>query len=129
LVIAGGEIYEVDPRRREPVDPTNCCVTDILTVSELNCLIFVRNHTSLMRWDATGMRWDTGRISGDGFSNLRVEGGRVLGEAWTAPSDEWLPFAVDLDTGDASGGAEQLSDYKSGRRLTRGCSGPRPRMA
>ena len=118
LVIAGGALYEVDPVKAEPVDVADCCVTEILHISYLNCFVFARNHVSLMRWDAAGKRWDTGRISWDGFAKLRAERQHVLGEAWSAPGDEWRPFEVDLDTGDASGGAEQLPDYKRGRRLT-----------
>jgi len=112
LVIAGGALYDVDPRKAEPMDEADCCVTEVLTVTELNCFVFALNHISLMRWDATGKRWDTGRISWDGFANLRVQGNRILGEAWSAPNDEWVPMEVDLDTGEVSGGADQLPDYR-----------------
>ena len=118
LVIAGGALYEVDPGRAEPIDVTDCCVTEILHIPDLNCFVFARNHVSLMRWDADGKHWDTGRISWDGFAKLRPDGDRILGEAWSAPDDQWLPFEVDLETGETTGGAEQLPDYKNGRRLT-----------
>ena len=118
MVIAGGALYEVDPGRAEPIDVTDCCVTEILHIPDLNCFVFARNHVSLMRWDADGKHWDTGRISWDGFAKLRADGDRILGEAWSAPNDQWLPFEVDLKSGETTGGAEQLPDYKKGRRLT-----------
>jgi hypothetical protein len=118
LVIAGGSLYEVAPEKAESIDETDCCVIEILDIPSLHCFVFARNHVSLMRWDAAGKQWDTGRISWDGFANLRADGGRILGEAWSAPGNRWLPFEVDLETGEASGGAEELTDYKKGRRLT-----------
>ena len=41
LVIAGGALYEVDPVKAEPVDVADCCVTEILHISYLNCFVLI----------------------------------------------------------------------------------------
>jgi hypothetical protein len=111
LVVANGALYEVDPERAEPIPESDCCVTEIWPLPSINAILFVRDHIALMLWTANGRAWDTGRLSWDGFRNVRIAGDRVEGEAWSAPGDNWPPFQVDLRTGEFSGGAVELPDY------------------
>jgi hypothetical protein len=111
LVIANGALYEVDPERAEPIAESDCCVTEIWPIPSTNTILLARDHIALMLWTAHGRAWDTGRLSWDGFRNVRIAGDRVEGEAWSAPGDSWSPFRVDLRTGEFSGGAVELPDY------------------
>jgi hypothetical protein len=111
LVIANGAIYEVDPDHAEPLSESDCCVTAIWPVESMNALLFARSHIALMLWGARGREWDTGRLSWDGFRNVRIEGSWIEGEAWSAPDDSWPRFQVNLKTGEYTGGAIGLPDY------------------
>ena len=117
LVIANGAMYEVDPEHPQPINESACCVTGIWPVPSMKAILLARNHISLVLWTAHGRGWDTGRLSWDGFRNVRVDGERVEGEAWSAPDNSWPPFHVDLKTGEFWGGAVKLPDY--GKPLNR----------
>jgi hypothetical protein len=115
-VIAGGALYEVDPKIPGPVEQAACCVTDTLEAPDAEKLILVWNHIELGCWGARGEVWNTGRISWDGFRNLKIDAGRITGDAWSPMGDRWFPLSVDINTGVVEGGAEDLLDYGEGRK-------------
>lgn len=58
-----------------------------------------------LRLSADGVLWRSRRISWDGFSDLRFEGERLTGKAWSPVEDTWLPFELDVRSGHAEGGS------------------------
>ena len=102
LVIAGGEAYEVEPSSRSCVRMFGGSIEELL---EHDGRLVLSNGIWLEAFGAEGFIWRSRRISWDGFRNLRVEEGEVLGEAWNPFEDECVPFAVDLSTGEVRGGS------------------------
>lgn len=49
--------------------------------------------------------WRTRRLSWDGMMEVRVDGERIVGNAYDPMNDEWTPFAVEIATGEAVGGS------------------------
>jgi hypothetical protein len=54
---------------------------------------------------AVGLHWRSRRISWDGMREVRLEGLRLFGEAWSPFEDCWLPFELDLCSGEFTGGS------------------------
>lgn len=102
VVISGGACYLVHPAEPGPVDEFLCCVTRIHSYGE--SYVFELNHTAFVGFGADGVLWRTPALSWDGFRKVRIEGATLAGEAWYAPTDEWLPITVDLTTGMTTGG-------------------------
>ena len=65
-------------------------------------LLFVGHH-SILAWGRDGEAWESGRLSWEGITNLRIEvrieGATLHGEGWDLMTDKELPFALDLNTG------------------------------
>jgi hypothetical protein len=105
-VVARGTGYVVsvdDPEHWEriPVIP----VLDVRIVGELGLVVFA-DHTKLVGYDATGLRWKTARLSWDGLRIVEVSASRVIGEYWDIRDEATKRFDVDLETGKACGGVE-----------------------
>jgi hypothetical protein len=54
--------------------------------------------------DAAGLRWTTVRLSWEGLTLGEVRDGTLQGMGWNMPSDREVGFAVDLKTGEHTGG-------------------------
>jgi hypothetical protein len=101
-VIAGGQGYLIQPVTRSLRRTFGGYICSTL---QLDDLLITDSRVCLEGWDRDGQRWHTRRISWDGIRDLRVDGGKVKGEAWSPLDDTWKPFTVDLKTGVAEGGA------------------------
>jgi hypothetical protein len=104
LVIAGGQGYVVDPKDRSKRDYFGADIEVAIPVNELNAVVF-GNGLWFESIGADGWLWRSGRISWDGMRDLRSEGLRLLGNAWSPIEDCWQPFQMDLRTGRFSGGS------------------------
>jgi hypothetical protein len=103
IVIAGGQAYVIDPEERRLLAVFGGYINMALAVPSANLLV-TDNGVWLEAWDKSGLRWRSRRISWDGMRDLRIENGKIKGEAWSAPDDCEYPFAVDLTTGAVEGG-------------------------
>ena len=56
-------------------------------------------------FDASGLRWRSGRISWDGMRGITLSGNQVAGEAWSPLEDRWMPFTLNADIGKSVGGS------------------------
>ena len=75
----------------------------LIRVPEKNIVIF----GSCVDFEAigtSGCAWQSRRISWDGIRSLKLEGDTLTGEAWSF-EDIWLPFSLDINTGEHKGGA------------------------
>jgi hypothetical protein len=101
-VIAGGQGYEVDPRRRYLHSVFGGSIEIAVTACSQGLLI-MGDGIRLEAWVGHDLRWQSRRISWDGMRNVRVEGDKIAGEAWSPVDDCYCPFTVDLATGRVEG--------------------------
>jgi len=103
VVVAGGEGYIVEPSSRRLIATFGGQICWSRSFVEHRLLLF---HNGLW-FDAhgsSGPLWQTRRLSFDGIRVRSIEWPWLRGEAWTFDGDRWEPFAVDLRSGEASGG-------------------------
>jgi hypothetical protein len=108
IVIAGGTGYLVELESRALVRTFGGAINDVLYLPSHEALIF-GNGLWFECANPDGLRWKTQRISWDGMQGVRLEGERILGEAFDTAKGQWLPFDVDVVTGDVVGGADPPS--------------------
>ena len=102
--VAGGYAYLIDTSN--PVRSTHLPlrpVVDVLVLPAHGLLIFVGFH-SLMAWNRDGLTWETARLSWEGVRLGDVEGHTLHGSGWNMQTDKDVAFAVDLRTGQHTGG-------------------------
>ena len=102
LVIAQGDASIVDPESRAVRDR----MSDIQEVIELPSLrsIVLRDFIRFTALTADNKGWRSPRISWDGFRRIEVRGTDLFGEAYTPVQDSWVPFKLDLLTGQCPDG-------------------------
>jgi hypothetical protein len=106
VVVAAGQAYVVNAKSRGLEDQFGGDLVSALEAAEPRVIVIV-GLTDLKILDVTG-RWDTPRLSWDGFDKVRVEGSAVLGDAWEPGDEIYFPFRVDLRTREVSGGSFPL---------------------
>jgi hypothetical protein len=104
LVIAGGHGYIVDPHDRAKREYFGAQIEIAVQAPELNNIVF-GNGFWLESLGPDGWQWRSGRISWDGMRELRCDGLQLLGQAWSPLENCWLPFALDLRSGEFTGGS------------------------
>ena len=102
--VAGGYAYVIDTTAPEqsthiPLRP----VTEVRLLEQHNLLLFVGFH-QLLAWGPGGQLWQSGRLTWEGLRLGGVEGHTLHGFGWNLMTDRDVPFAVDLRTGDHTGG-------------------------
>jgi hypothetical protein len=106
--VAGGYAYVVDTRA--PEHSTHIAlrpVTEVVVLPEHGLLVFSGFH-ALLAWGREGVAWQTARLSWEGvlLTGLQSDG-RLHGFGWDMRTDKELEFAVDLRTGQHTGGGFQ----------------------
>jgi hypothetical protein len=101
LVIAGGQGYVVDPVARTQLDTFGGQIIDVIALPDG---IVASNGVWLEKIREGRVAWKSNRVSWDGIRRLQVEGGHLVGEAWSY-LDTWHAFTVDLADGSTTGGA------------------------
>jgi hypothetical protein len=104
IVVAGGQAYLINPEERRSLAIFGGSIDTALAVPSAGLLV-MGNGIWLEAWDSSGLRWRSRRFAWDGMRDLRIENGKVKGEAWSAVDDREYPFAVDLTTGTVEGGS------------------------
>ncbi|GLH78193.1 hypothetical protein SSBR45G_31020 [Bradyrhizobium sp. SSBR45G] len=97
IVVARGHGSVVDVARTS-VTASLCDVTQLIPLDALG-LVLVERLTDFIAIGADGMRWQSPRISWDGFRSVSISADQLRGEAYSAPDEEWVPFTLDLATG------------------------------
>lgn len=80
-------------------------VVDVRAITAAGLVVFA-NHTEMLAYDASGVRWRTKRLSWDGLKVVAVGEQTIVGEYWDIRDDAMRTFEVDLQTGAAHGGVE-----------------------
>jgi hypothetical protein len=112
IVVAGGEGYVVDPATAE-LKATFGGGIEGLWVTESQLVILNDGGIRFSALGESDWRWHTQRLSWDGFERVTIDGPRILGQAWDAIDQCWLPFSIDLATGASQGGAYVEAATKS----------------
>jgi len=104
LALAGGYAYLIDTRAPQsclhlPLRP----VTQLLSAPQEGLLLFAGFH-HVLALDASGIRWQSARLSWEGVTLTEVRDGRLQGLGWNLKTDREVPFSIDLNTGAHEGG-------------------------
>ena len=102
--VAGGYAYLSDTAA--PQTCTLLPLKPVVAVEPLpshGLLLFVGFH-AVIAWGRDGMAWQTARLSWEGIRLGGVEGGALHGFGWDMITDKEMAFAIDLRTGEHTGG-------------------------
>ena len=97
--VAGGYAYVV--HAAAPEEFTQIVFRPVLEVRTLvshNLLLFTGSH-ALLAWGASGLAWQTPRLSSEGLRITEVRDKQLHGFGWDVITDRETPFAIDLRTG------------------------------
>ncbi len=101
-VIAGGQAYVVDPVSRSCVRTFGGQIEHVFDLADRTVF---SNGLWLEATDGERLLWRTRRLSWDGMMDVRVDGERIVGNAYDPMTDEWTPFSVEVANGEAVGGS------------------------
>lgn len=117
VVVAAGDLWVVKIEQRS-AELLLSSIDVALDVQSPDGWIFSRQGIALARFGPEGLVWHTKRLSWDGFDQLRIIDGEVIGFAWSPLDEQWHPFRVDLCTGRSTGGSWSDKDTEGWERLT-----------
>jgi hypothetical protein len=103
IVIASGQGYIVDPNSRKCSITFGGQIESAFKIPDRKMIIF-GNGLWFEAFDASGPVWRSDRISWDGMRNLTIDGLTLAGEAYDI-SDNWVPFELDIASGNFTGGS------------------------
>jgi hypothetical protein len=104
LAIAGGYAYLVDTQSPDrclhlPLRP----VTQVLPAPAASLILLAGFH-NVVAIDATGLRWQSERLSWEGVNLSHADHQTLHGTGWNMQTDRDVPFTIDLLTGVHQGG-------------------------
>jgi hypothetical protein len=76
--------------------------TNFSRYPQFNAVLFV-DDLGMETINEEGRWWCIPRIAWDGICNIKIEGDMLYGEAFTPFADKWVPFTVNLRTGECEG--------------------------
>ncbi|WP_156162860.1 hypothetical protein [Bradyrhizobium sp. LTSP857] len=103
IVVVQGAGCIVDPEHRVVRDHFASDIKEIFPLPSIGSIAF-RRLTNFIALKADNSKWDSPRISWDDFRNIEVHDCSLVGEAYTPIGDAWVPFQLDLLTGDCHNG-------------------------
>jgi len=100
IVLASGQGYVVDPVAHQLVGTLSGSIQHVIELPDLEAIVF-SDGLGFEAIKSDGIWWSSPRISWDEIRNIKVEGTILRGEA-SAPTGDgntWMPFTLDLITG------------------------------
>jgi hypothetical protein len=105
LAVAGGYAYLGDTLTPDrPLHLPMRPVAQVLPAPDANLLLLAGFHT-IAAIGATGLLWETARLTWEGLTLTEIRDNHLHGLGWDMRTDRELTFAVDLATGQHTGGA------------------------
>lgn len=104
VVVAGGAGYVVDTQERRLVREIGFDIRHIWFDIGIQAMV-MSNGLRFEAFDAHAILWRIRRFSWDGIRNVESSGAIVTGEAPDPMSEQWIPFRLELSTGDVQGGS------------------------
>jgi hypothetical protein len=80
-------------------------ITDVRVIAEQKLIVFT-DFTHMYAYGAEKNMWKSERLSWDGITVTKVATNHIFGLAWDAMQDKEVEFAIDLRTGEHTGGAK-----------------------
>jgi hypothetical protein len=105
--VSGGYAYLVDtvnPQQWKQIAYRP--VLAVRALAEQKLLLFIGHH-SILAWGRDGEAWQTMRLSWEGIEITDIVGDTLCGMGWDLITDSDVAFAVDLKTGEHTGGVKQ----------------------
>jgi hypothetical protein len=118
LIVAHGDLWAVDADSRT-AELVLHDAFDVWRVEQPPGYIANWCGLAFVRIAAEGLRWQTRRLSWDGFREVVVGEVTLTGSAYTPIERRWEPFAVELSTGASRGGSFGPGDHEGWERLCR----------
>lgn len=84
----------------------------VRALSEQDLLLFIGHH-SILAWGREGHAWETVRLSWEGLEITDIVGDTLRGRGWDLMTDKDVPFAIDLKTGEHTGGIDLADRVKT----------------
>lgn len=78
-------------------------VLSVRALKEQQLLLFVGHH-SILAWGHRGQAWQSERLSWEGIEITDIVGDTLCGLGWDLMTDKDVSFAIDLKTGEHTGG-------------------------
>jgi hypothetical protein len=78
-------------------------VLSVRALKEQQLLLFVGHHT-ILAWGRDGQAWQSERLSWEGIEITDIVGDTLCGLGWDLMTDKDVPFAIDLKSGEHTGG-------------------------
>lgn len=103
LVVAGGDVYLVDSKKQQVILELPW-VTDVRFESDLE-LFVIADNCEVVALGQSGLKWRSRRVSWDGITELKRTGRSLHGLAYDIHDRPPVPFVIDLETGQATGGS------------------------
>lgn len=104
VVVAGGQAYVVTPTSRRLIETFGADIRWSHDIAE-HGLLLLHNGLWFIAYGRDGRLWQSDRLSWDGIRGESISFPWLSGEAWTFDGDRWISFALNLETGDVSGGS------------------------
>ncbi|MCB5205545.1 hypothetical protein LH464_24220 [Neorhizobium sp. T786] len=102
VVAAGGSGYFVDAEAKKLIREFD--VEDLWYLDDQR-MFLASTGLWFEMFDVNGVRWQSQRISWDGMRKFEFLDASIRGEAYDPLSDGWVPFELNLHTGDVVGGS------------------------
>lgn len=117
VVFFEGNAFVVDPVDRQVrEEDVPGAIAGVWEVRDPPGFILDRQGMAFERLSAGGLLWHTRRLSWDGFRNVLLGRDGIRGEAWSI-LDRWIPFTVNITTGESEGGSFTEVDATEWERL------------
>lgn len=101
-VIARGRAYVVGLHSQRMLAAFGDRIRQVIELPE--CFIF-SDDLRLEARDGGRLLWQSRDLSCDGLDDFQIDGNFLVGNAFDPGDDVWIPFKVDIATGEATGGA------------------------
>lgn len=105
VVIAKGQGYIMTPDQEVPIDTFGVDIRDAIKTADGKIVLVDDIYVRLL--DNEGAVWQSERISWDGIKDVKLKDNILTGLSYD-PMDsinEWIPFSIDLDTKEITGGS------------------------
>ena len=117
LILAGDDLWSADPDD-EQAELLARAVNSIWPVHNPDGFVIEWQGLAFFRLAAQGVLWHTRRLSWDGFAGIDISPTGLRGMAWSPIEDRWMSFAVNLSTGESTGGSFGEGDPEGWERLS-----------
>lgn len=97
--VSGGYAYMIDTAAPERFAMIAYRPVFAVRVAVAEGLLLFVGHRSIIAWGRDGQRWESEKLSDEGVTITKIEGGLLRGSGWDMRTDRETGFALDLRSG------------------------------